>query len=74
MNLVDHEVTAPGAAFDEVARLAAAQGMTIIDAEIVGLVPAAALRAGDEDRLKLRGFDPATQVLERLLDTTDEGG
>jgi glutamate formiminotransferase / 5-formyltetrahydrofolate cyclo-ligase len=74
MNLVDHEVTPPGAAFDEVVRLAAEQGMTITDAEIVGLVPAAALRAGDEDRLKLRGFDPATQVLERLLDTTDEGG
>jgi glutamate formiminotransferase len=74
MNLVDHEVTPPGAAFDEVVRLAAEQGMTITDAEIVGLVPAAALRAGDEDRLKLRGFDAATQVLERFLDTTDGGG
>jgi glutamate formiminotransferase len=74
MNLVDHEVTGPGAAFDEVARLASDHGMEITDSEIVGLAPAAALRSGDEERLRLRGFDPATQILERLVETPDEGG
>jgi hypothetical protein len=30
------------------------------------LVPAAALDAGDVARLRLKGFDPDAQVLERL--------
>ena len=47
MNLVDHEVTGPAGAFDEVVRLAAGHGMRVTDCEIVGLVPAAALAPGD---------------------------
>jgi glutamate formiminotransferase len=42
------------------------------DAEIVGLVPAAALAEGDIDALRLRGFDPARQVLEQLVDDENE--
>ena len=72
MNLVDHEVTGLRSAFDEVARLAGERGMAITDTEIVGLVPEAALGADDVDHLRLAGFDPERQVLERLLEAADE--
>jgi glutamate formiminotransferase len=72
MNLIDHEVTGLRTAFDEVAKLAEERGMAITDGEIVGLVPESALGAGDIDHLRLRGFDPIRQVLERLLEAADE--
>ena len=73
MNLVDHEVTGPRAAFDAVATRARARGMEVLDSEIVGLVPGSALRPGDAEHLRLAGFDPARQVLERLIEDTEEG-
>jgi glutamate formiminotransferase / 5-formyltetrahydrofolate cyclo-ligase len=73
MNLVDHEVTGLRRAFDEVARLAGERGMAITDSEIVGLVPAAALGPDDVSYLRLEGFDPRRQVLERLVEA-GEGG
>jgi glutamate formiminotransferase len=73
MNLVDHEVTGLREAFDAVSRLAAARGLIVTDAEIVGLVPAAALDDGDVGYLRLRGFDPDRQVVDRLIDEVDEG-
>jgi glutamate formiminotransferase len=72
MNLVDHEVTGLRTAFARVEELAAGYGMRVRDAEIVGLVPAAALAEGDIDALRLRGFDPARQVLEQLVDDENE--
>jgi glutamate formiminotransferase len=68
MNLVDYEVTGLEAAFDVVRREGEDRGMKVLDSEIVGLVPAAALPAGSGQRLLLRGFDPAGQVLENLID------
>ena len=73
MNLVDHEVTGLGVAFDEVTRLATDQGMSVTDSEIVGLVPASALGPDDIDHLQLVGFDLDRQVLERLVDAAEEG-
>jgi glutamate formiminotransferase len=67
MNLVDHEVTGLRAAFDGVEELAAGYGMRVTDSEIVGLVPAAALGDDDVSALRLEGFDPERQVLERLV-------
>lgn len=72
MNLIDHEVTGVRAAFDEVSRLAAAHRMRVTDTEIVGLVPAAAIADDDVEHVRLAGFDPARQVLERLLDAHDQ--
>ncbi|MEA2550302.1 MAG: glutamate formiminotransferase / 5-formyltetrahydrofolate cyclo-ligase [Actinomycetota bacterium] len=66
MNLVNHEVTGLLAAYDAVAAQAGAAGMKILDSEIVGLVPAAAIAEDDIARLQLRGFDPDSQILERL--------
>jgi glutamate formiminotransferase len=73
MNLVDHEVTGPRAAFDAVATRARTRGMEVLDSEIVGLVPGSALSPGDPEHLRLARFDPARQVLERLIDDTEEG-
>ena len=72
MNLVDHEVTGLRTAFDEVERLARERGVTVTDSEIVGLVPSSALAHDDIAYLRLEGFDPERQVLERLVDDDGE--
>ncbi|MCD6020686.1 MAG: glutamate formiminotransferase [Actinomycetia bacterium] len=69
MNLVDFEVTGVGAAFDAVVRAAAARGLEVIDSEIVGLAPEAALPGGTAEHVRLAGFSPETQILERLVET-----
>ncbi|MGZ8630181.1 MAG: glutamate formimidoyltransferase [Actinomycetota bacterium] len=74
MNLVDHEVTGLRAAFDEVARLAELQGMTVTDSEIVGLVPAAAIGEGDIHHVRLAAFDADRQILDRLVGDGEHGG
>jgi glutamate formiminotransferase len=71
MNLVDHEVTGLRTAFDAVEREATARGMRIEASEIVGLVPESALPGEDASYLRLEGFDPDGQFLERLV---EEGG
>jgi glutamate formiminotransferase len=74
MNLVDHDVTGLRQAYDAVARRAADEGLAITDSEIVGLVPASALAEDDVEALRLRGFDPERQVLERLVDAAGGEG
>jgi glutamate formiminotransferase len=54
MNLLDFAVTGLTGAFDAVAGLAARAGVAVVESEIVGLVPAAALSGVDPERLKLR--------------------
>jgi glutamate formiminotransferase len=71
MNLVDHEVTGLRAAFDAVASRAEGHGMRIAETEIVGLVPAAAFAGGDVEYLRLQGFEPDKQILERLVAATE---
>lgn len=68
MNLVDVDVTGPRAAFDAVVEAAAARGLEVLDSEIVGLAPEAALAPGDEAHVRLVGFSRDRQVLERLID------
>jgi glutamate formiminotransferase len=41
--------------------------MRIVASEIVGLVPASALAPGDVEYLRLEGFEPDKQILERLV-------
>ena len=72
MNLVDHDVTGLRAAFDAVAAEAAACDLRITEGEIVGLVPSAALGEGDIEYLRLSGFDPERQILERLIEAKEE--
>jgi glutamate formiminotransferase / 5-formyltetrahydrofolate cyclo-ligase len=57
---------------DRVRSLAAALGARPLEAEIVGLVPGAAL-AGYPDDVPIRGFDPARQTIEGRLAAAPEG-
>jgi glutamate formiminotransferase len=68
MNLVDFEVTGIREAFDAVAKEATARSLEVVDSEIVGLAPEAALSPGDEEHVRLKGFSPEEQILERLVE------
>jgi glutamate formiminotransferase / 5-formyltetrahydrofolate cyclo-ligase len=66
MNLTNYEKTPIFRVFELVKREAARYGVTILESEIVGLVPAAALVAAAEFYLQLERFGP-DQVLENKL-------
>ncbi len=66
MNLTNYEKTPIFRVFDLVKREAARYGVTVLDSEIVGLVPAAALTQAAEYFLQLDGFTQG-QVLENKL-------
>ncbi len=68
MNLTNYERTPIVRVFDEVRREAARRGAGVLESEIVGLVPEAALPADPEQSLQLAGFTP-NQVLERRLES-----
>jgi glutamate formiminotransferase len=73
MNLVDVDVTGLRTAFDAVVAAGGERGMAMRWSEIVGLVPQAALAEGDVEYLRLEGFDPTAQILERLADDGGDG-
>jgi glutamate formiminotransferase len=66
MNLTNYEKTPIFRVFEVVKREAARYGVTVLESEIVGLVPAAALQQAAEYYLQLEGFS-AGQVLENKL-------
>jgi glutamate formiminotransferase len=66
MNLTNYEKTPIFRVFDLVKREAERYGVQVLESEIVGLVPAAALRQCVEYYLQLEGFSGA-QVLENKL-------
>jgi glutamate formiminotransferase / 5-formyltetrahydrofolate cyclo-ligase len=66
MNLTNYEKTPIFRVFDLVKREAGRYGVSVLESEIVGLVPAAALRQSVEYYLQLDGFS-ADQVLENKL-------
>ena len=66
MNLTNYERTPIFRVFEVVKREAARYGVTVLESEIVGLVPAAALQQAAEFYLQLEGFSPG-QVLENKL-------
>ncbi|MDD5711451.1 MAG: glutamate formimidoyltransferase [Smithellaceae bacterium] len=63
MNLTDYRVTNMKAVFDRVRELATAKGVEIIESELIGLAPEAAMGGVDAPYLKLVDFSP-----ERLLE------
>ena len=69
MNLTNYEKTPIFRVFETVKREAARYGVSILESEIVGLVPAAALHAAAEFYLQIEGFKPE-QVLENKLRST----
>jgi glutamate formiminotransferase len=66
MNLTNYEKTPIFRVFDLVQREAARYGVNVLESEIVGLVPQAALMQAAEYYLQLEGFS-AQQVLENKL-------
>ncbi|MBL8141797.1 MAG: glutamate formimidoyltransferase [Acidobacteria bacterium] len=66
MNLTNYEKTPVFRVFDMVQREAARYGVSVLESEIVGLVPAGALLATAEHYLQLTGFS-AQQVLENKV-------
>ncbi len=69
MNLTNYEKTPIFRVFETVKREADRHGVSILESEIVGLVPAAALNATAEFYLQIAGFN-ADQVLENKLRAT----
>jgi len=68
MNLTNYEKTPIFRVFETVKREAARYGVSILESEIVGLVPSAALHAAAEFYLQIEGFK-SDQVLENKLRT-----
>jgi glutamate formiminotransferase len=66
MNLTNYEKTPIFRVFEVVKREAARYGVNVLESEIVGLVPSAALMQAAEYYLQLEGFSPG-QVLENKL-------
>jgi glutamate formiminotransferase len=66
MNLTNFEKTPIFRVFDLVKREAARYGVPVLESEIVGLVPQAALLQAAEYYLQIEGFSPK-QVLENKL-------
>jgi glutamate formiminotransferase len=66
INVCDHTKTGLRTVFDRVRHLAAEAGVEVRSSEIVGLVPRAALGAGDVEHLRLAGFRPQ-QIIENAL-------
>jgi glutamate formiminotransferase len=71
MNLTNYEKTPIYRVFDTVKREAERYGVNVLESEIVGLVPAAALIGTAEHTLQLEGFK-RHQVLETRLHEGDE--
>ena len=69
MNLTNYEKTPIFRVFELVKREAARYGVSVLESEIVGLVPSAALRQAAEYYLQLEGFS-REQVLENRLART----
>jgi len=67
MNLTNYEKTPMFRVFETVKREAARYGVNVLESEIVGLVPTAALVASAQYLLQLDAFEPAAQVLETRL-------
>ena len=67
MNLVDYEITGPQAVFDRISELAAAQGVAVVDSELIGLIPRGALGQDGGEGLRIRDFSPL-MILENRIE------
>jgi len=64
MNLADYEVTSIRTVFDAVRKQAAGKGVDILESELIGLIPRAALQGTTADYLKLLNFSE-----ERIIES-----
>lgn len=68
MNITDFERTPVHIVYREVERLAALQGITVAESELIGLLPRKATEMAFTDAVKLLGFD-SQSVLENRIET-----
>ena len=73
MNLTNYEKTPIFRVFEAVKREAGRYGVAVLESEIVGLVPSAALTSSAEFYLQIEGFNK-DQVLENKLRTINSQG
>jgi len=70
MNLVDYRKTSPGKAFEEIRRRAAAEGVEVLETEVIGVIPQAAVTASFVDVTKPAGWT-GEEILESRLAPPD---
>jgi len=74
MNLVNYKVTSVKTVFERITALTQEHGGSVVESELVGLIPRDALEGISPEQLLLRGFD-GTQVIEnRIADLLGEAG
>jgi glutamate formiminotransferase len=66
MNLTDYQRTSVQTAFDRVVAEASQSGVNVLESEVIGLIPEAALAGTSTEHLRLREFSK-NQILERRL-------
>jgi glutamate formiminotransferase / 5-formyltetrahydrofolate cyclo-ligase len=67
MNITDFEVTRISQVFRAVSNLALRHKATLVEGEVIGLIPQAACERESEWMRQLVGFDEQTKILERRL-------
>ncbi len=68
MNLTDFRVTPPSAVFADLRRRVEGRGARIIQGELIGLIPEAAVEQDSEWLRQLEDFSAETKVLERRME------
>ena len=68
MNLTDFRVSPPGHVYAELKRKVAQRGAQIVEGELIGLIPEAAVEQNSEWVRQLHEFSIETKVLERRLE------
>jgi glutamate formiminotransferase len=68
LNILDVEATPVSHVFRAVSHLASQHKVSLLEGELIGLVPESACERESEWMRLLSGFDPATKILERRLE------
>lgn len=68
MNLTDFRVTPPSAVWADLKRRVEGRGAHIVEGELVGLIPEAAVEQNSEWLRQLEDFSEATKILERRME------
>jgi glutamate formiminotransferase len=66
LNLIDYRITPPVVVFDRIVEVATAHDVTVLESELVGLAPEAALPSAPRERLRLSG-PPGIYSIEGAL-------
>ena len=74
INLTDFEITPPQVVFEQVREKAAGFGASVIECEIIGLVPGKVYQMIAGHSLPVRGFGPEMMLENRLAEESSEAG